>query len=100
MNVKLLMTWDILPNLEQEYFEFMISEFIPEIKQLGIRPVDAWYTIYGERPQIMIAAKIQSQAALNVAMTAKEWQGLLESLMNFVDNFTYKVIPAKTGFQL
>ncbi len=100
MTVKLLMTWDILPNQEQEYFEFVISEFIPEIKELGIRPVDLWYTMYGEQPQIMVAAKIQSQAALNVAMATKEWQRLFDNLMKLVDNFTYKVIPSKSGFQL
>ena len=100
MTVKLLMTWDILPNREQEYFEFMISNFIPEIKVLGISPVDVWYTMYGNQPQIMIAAKTQSQAALNVAMASKEWQRLIENLMQFVDNFSYKVIPAQTGFQL
>ena len=100
MTVKLLMTWDILPNLEQEYFEFVISEFIPEVKQLGIRPVNLWYTMYGDQPQIMVAAKTQSQAALNVVMASKEWSQLLENLMKFVDNFSYKVIPAQPGFQL
>jgi hypothetical protein len=100
MTVKLLMTWDILPNQEQEYFGFVMGEFIPEIKQLGIRPVDAWYTMYGEQPQIMIAAKSQSQAALNVAMASKEWQRLLDNLLQFVENFSYKVIPSRTGFQL
>jgi hypothetical protein len=100
MTVKLLMTWDILPNREQEYFEFMISDFIPEIKQLGIRPVDAWYTMYGDQSQIMVSAKTQSQAALNVAMASKEWQRLLDNLLKFVENFSYKVIPARTGFQL
>lgn len=94
------MTWDILPNLEQEYFEFVISEFMPEIKELGIRPVELWYTLYGDQPQIMIAAKVQSQAALNVVMASKEWQRLLENLLTFVNNFSYKVIPARTGFQL
>jgi hypothetical protein len=100
MAVKLLLTWDILPNLEQEYFEFVISNFLPEIKQLGIRPVDAWYTMYGDQPQIMVAAKTQSQASLNVVMASKEWQLLLENLSKFVENFSYKVIPAQTGFQL
>lgn len=94
------MTWDILPNLEQEYFEFVISDFIPEIKQLGISPVDLWWTLYGDQPQIMVAAKTQSQAALNIAMASKEWQRLIENLMQFVGNFSYKVIPARTGFQL
>ena len=100
MTVKLLMTWDILPNREQEYFEFLISDFIPEIKGLGISVVNAWYTLYGEQPQIMVSAKIQSQAALNVAMASKEWQRLLDNLLQFVENFTYKVIPSRTGFQL
>lgn len=100
MTVKLLMTWDILPNLEQEYFEFVISDFLPEIKQLGIRPVDAWYTMYGDQPQIMVAARTQSQSALNVVMASKEWLLLLENLLRFVENFSYKVIPAQTGFQL
>lgn len=100
MTVKLLMTWDILPNQEQEYFEFVISDFLPEIKQLGIRPVDVWYTMYGDQPQIMVAAKTQSQAALNIAMASKEWQRLLDNLLQFVENFSYKIISARTGFQL
>ena len=100
MTVKLIMTWDILPNLEQEYFEFVISDFLPEIKQLGIRPADLWYTLYGNQPQIMMAAKTQSQASLNVVMASKEWLLLLETLLKFVGNFSYKVIPAQTGFQL
>jgi hypothetical protein len=100
MTVKLLMTWDILPNREQEYFEFVISDFIPEIKGLGISPVDLWYTLYGDQPQIMVAAKTQSQAALNLAMASKEWQRLIEDLLQFVGNFSYKVISAREGFQL
>lgn len=100
MTVKLLMSWDILPNQEQEYFEFVVSDFIPDIKQLGIRPVDAWYTMYGDQPQIMVSAKSNSQAALNVAMASKEWNRLLDNLLKYVDNFSYKIVPAKSGFQL
>lgn len=100
MTVKLLMTWDILPDKEQEYFEFVISDFLPEIKQLGISPVDAWYTMYGDQPQIMVTAKTQSQTSLSVVMASKEWQQLLENLSKYVENFSYKVISAQTGFQL
>jgi hypothetical protein len=94
------MSWDILPNQEQEYFEFVVSDFIPDIKQLGIRPVDAWYTMYGDQPQIMVSAKSNSQTALNVAMASKEWNRLLDNLLKYVDNFSYKIVPAKSGFQL
>lgn len=94
------MTWDIIPNREQEYFEFVVSKFIPQMKPLGIKPVDAWYTVYGEAEQIMVAAKADSQTALEVAMASGEWEKLVDNLLNFVDNFSYKIIPALPGFQL
>ncbi|MDZ7843468.1 MAG: hypothetical protein U5K99_01490 [Anaerolineales bacterium] len=100
MTVKILMSWDILPDREQEYFEFVISEFIPEIKQLGIRPVDAWYTMYGDHPQIMVSARSRSQSALNLALASREWTQLRDNLLTFIDNFSYKIIPARSGFQL
>ena len=34
MSVKLLMTWDIAPEREQDYFEFLVREFIPGIQRL------------------------------------------------------------------
>ncbi len=100
MTVKLLMTWDILPGREQEYFEFVVRDFIPKMQKIGLKPNDAWYTYYGDQPQIMIAAKTRSQAALNVAMASKEWHRLVDHLLQFVENFSYKVVPSRTGFQL
>ena len=35
MSVKVLMTWDIAPDHDQEYFEFVIGEWIPGIQRLG-----------------------------------------------------------------
>jgi hypothetical protein len=51
--VKLLMSWDIIPGREQEYFEFVVREFVPGIQRLGIEPTEAWLTTYGKRPQIL-----------------------------------------------
>ena len=53
MAVKLLMTWDMVPGREQEYFEFLVREFVPGMQRLGIQPTEAWYTTYGEAPQML-----------------------------------------------
>ena len=55
MSVKLLMSWDILPGKEQTYFEFAMKTFAPELMKMGWQPTEAWYTLYGEGPQIMTA---------------------------------------------
>jgi hypothetical protein len=60
------MTWDIIPGREQEYFEFVVREFIPEMQNLGLEPSDAWFTLYGNQPQIMAAANMPTHRISNL----------------------------------
>jgi hypothetical protein len=98
--VKLLMTWDILPGREQEYFEFVVRDFIPGLQRLGLEPSDAWFTMYGEKPQIMTSAQMPSLGALTQVLESQEWADLAKLLMDYVEDFNYKIIPARTGFQM
>lgn len=100
MTVKLLMTWDILPGREQEYFEFVVREFIPAMQRVGLEPSDAWFTMYGNQPQIMTAAQSFDLAEMNQVLTSDDWHELTTRLLEFVDNFEYKVVEARPGFQL
>ncbi len=99
MPVKLLMTWDISPEREQEYFEFVIGEFIPGIQRLGLEPTEAWATIYGEYPQIMVALLAPDLPDAQRILNSVEWGRLREQLFGFVKNYSHKVVPAKSSFQ-
>jgi hypothetical protein len=57
MPTKIILRWDIQPGSESEYFEFMVSEFIPGLKKMGITEPGVWYTAYGEAEQIFTARK-------------------------------------------
>jgi hypothetical protein len=94
------MTWDILPGREQEYFEFVVRDFIPSIQRLGLEPSDAWFTMYGEQPQILAAVKSPSMVALQKVLDSQEWKELTQQLLDYVEDFNYKVVNARTGFQL
>jgi len=98
--VKIIMTWDILPGREQEYFEFVVRDFIPGIQQLGMEPSDAWFTMYGKQPQIMVAAKMPDIASLQKILNKPEWDALIQRLLTYVENYNYKIVDARTGFQL
>lgn len=100
MAVKLLMTWDILPGREQEYFEFVVREFVPGMQRLGIQPTEAWYTTYGDRPQILTGGVTDDLDSMEEALESEEWQDLRSSLMEYVTNFEYKVVKASGGFQM
>jgi hypothetical protein len=98
--VKLLMTWDILPGREQEYFEYVVREFIPGMQRLGLEPTDAWFTLYGDKPQIMTSAQMPSLGAMHQVLDSPDWNDHTSSLMEYVENFNYKIVPAKSGFQI
>ena len=97
--VKLIMSWDIAPDREQEYFEFVIREYLPGMQRLGFELSDAWATVYGNKPQIQVAAILPSQGRLSKILRSEEWQRLNNQLQDFVRNFTQKVVKARGGFQ-
>ena len=100
MAVKLLMTWDIKQGREAEFFEFQVREWVPGLQKLGIEPTDAWYTMYGSSPQIMIGGTAKTLRAMHQILQTEEWQSLKNQLLGLVDNFDQKVIHASGGFQL
>jgi hypothetical protein len=100
MAVKLLMTWDMVPGQEQEYFEFLVREFVPGMQKLGIQPVEAWYTTYGEGPQMQTGFVAEGLTIMQEAMATDDWVQLSDRLFEYVTNFSAKIVPAKGGFQM
>jgi len=97
--VKLIMTWDITPEHEQEYFEFVIREFIPGVQRLGWELTDAWATVYGEQPQILVGATLPNLNRARQMLASPEWATLYNKLMDYVQNYSQKIVPARGVFQ-
>lgn len=100
MAVKLLMTWDIIQGREQEYFEFVVREFVPGIQRLGIQPTEAWYTTYGRRPQILTGVVADTLARMELALGTEDWRRLRDRLLDYVTNFESRVVRSSSGFQM
>lgn len=100
MALKLLMTWDMVPGREQEYFEFLVREFVPGLQRLGVQPTEAWYTTYGEGPQMLAGFVAETHEVMQEALETEEWQSLKAKLFDYVTNFNSKVVRATGGFQL
>jgi len=100
MAVKLLMTWDILPGREQDYFEFVVREFIPGVQKMGLEPSDAWFTVYGEQPQIMASMQANDLSRLYNILDSDDWKSLTTRLLDYVEEFKYKIVEARSGFQI
>ena len=99
MTAKLIMTWDIIPEREREYFEFVIREFLPGVQKMGLELTDAWATVYGEQPQIQVGAISDDVNEVNQVLSSEEWEDLKDKLMEFVINYQQKIVNLRKGFQ-
>ena len=98
--MKLLVSWDIKAGREQPYFEFIVREFAPKMMRLGLQPTEAWYTVFGDGPQILTGGVTNDLAAMDQILDSEDWNTLRAQLLNYVTNYSQKVIPASGSFQL
>ena len=97
--VKLIISWDIVQEREQEYFEFLIREFLPGMQKMGFELSDAWATVYGNEPQIMVAAVLPSSEHADKLLISDDWVSLHNRLLDYVENYSQKLVSARGGFQ-
>ncbi len=100
MMVKILMSWDIKPGSESDYFEFIVREFAPGIMKLGIQPTEAWYTVFGEGPQILTGAVAEDLSTMQTILASRDRKKLQDKLFEYVINFNFKIVRATGRFQL
>ena len=99
MNVKVIISWDIVQGREQEYFEFVVRSFMPGVQKLGMALSDAWVTIYGDHPQILVGAVVPGLDKAQEIVISEEWFQLNNKLMDYVENYQLKLAPLQGGFQ-
>ncbi len=97
---KLLLSWDIRPGRNQDYSEFMMREFVPSLNRLGVTPSEAWLSVYGTGPQIMMEASVEDIPTARELIASDQWIELKSRLLEYVENFQHKIVRANRGFQI
>jgi hypothetical protein len=97
--LKVIQTWNIKPGHEQDYFAYVLREYLPGINKLGMEVTDAWATVYGDQPQVLLGAVVPSREVADRIINSEKWQQLTDVLLDYVDDFEIKFTAHKGGFQ-
>ncbi len=103
MSYKLIMNWNIKAGRDQDYFEFIVREWIPTTSRLGLQTVGAWYSIYTrnpEEPRIMAEALTDEMSAMRSVLESDEWRDIMVRLRDYVDSYSQKVVETDGSFQI
>ena len=97
---KLLVTMNSHPNHERELFAH-IRELVNKLSPLGLELTDAWYTIYGQAPEILLGfiARRGFESQLDTILTSEEWEAVLTEFKEHVTDYKQRIVRATGGFQ-
>jgi hypothetical protein len=97
--LKLLLTFDIVPERTNCYYEFMLNEMIPRMQAHGLHTIEAWHTAYGDRPLRLIVMATRDLETLECALNTEDWCELEGRLMDMITNYERRVVSARSQFQ-
>ncbi len=80
--------WDIKPEKDKEYMDFIFNDYLPAMSRLGISVTDGWMKVAGEGPQIMALGESDDPTTARTALDSREFRATEARLLNFVENYS------------
>ncbi|MBN2471813.1 MAG: hypothetical protein JXN59_13915 [Anaerolineae bacterium] len=96
----LVLTYDLLPASEEDFYRFALGEFVPGMQGLGLYLARAWHTAYGNYPLRQSEFVAEDLATIRAALADETFAHLEERMLSFVTNYERKILPFAEGFQV
>ncbi|MFN3705873.1 MAG: hypothetical protein ACK4WM_07760 [Thermoflexales bacterium] len=90
--VRFVLSWNIIAEEESAYFEFIVRDFVPRLGQAGVRLNEAWLTLYGEGPQIIMSGVAPDRESFERLLQSREWQALTQKLKQLVTDYQLRIL--------
>lgn len=99
MGIKLLLSYDIETENIDQYYQFVLGQYIPAMQMMGLEMSEAWHTAYGNYPQRLVGFVARDRQTVDDLLYGELWPELNDQLRQFVGDLNYKVVSYQEGFQ-
>jgi hypothetical protein len=89
--------WDIRPEKDREYKDFLFSDYLPTMSRLGISITDSWFRMAGDGPQIMAIGESDSYSVMKSAIESREFKAIEVRLQDYVENYSKQMTHKSAG---
>lgn len=97
--VKLLLSFDPLPDRREDYVQYVLGEFVPSLARAGLPMCEAWHTAYGQYPLRLTGFLASDLEALEQVLASESFRALESRLLDYVENYKRRVVAVRRGFQ-
>ena len=98
MRSKMLLAYNVLPQHQDEYMQFMMQVFVPTLQRIGLENEGIWHTAWGNYP-IRLLAFVAEEHDMREAIKTDAWSQVEARLKGYVSDYSCRIVPYQAGFQ-
>ena len=96
---KMIVTYDVSSGEHDNYYRFIIGEFIPAMQEMGVYIAEAWHTAYGDYPLRMASFVAEDYETIIDMLESTRWVELESQFLTYVHNYSFKIVEFRQRFQ-
>ncbi|MBC8170191.1 MAG: hypothetical protein H7X77_00905 [Anaerolineae bacterium] len=96
---KMLIVYDILPDKYEIYYRYIMGEFVPSLRDLGLYMTYAWHVPYGNYPARQIEFICENAPTLRQILANPDWLQLETRLKSYTTRYQRKLVHFEDRFQ-
>ncbi|RMG71023.1 MAG: hypothetical protein D6711_16200 [Chloroflexi bacterium] len=89
---RLMLIYDINPRYQNEYYNYILREFIPMLQRMNVYMLYAWQVIGKGHPERQIEFVCESETIIRSVLASDEYQQAEEKLKHYTLNFRRKLV--------
>ena len=98
MRQKMLLSYNIMPQHQEEYMQFAVQTFVPTLQRIGLENQGVWHTAWGDYPMRLIVFVAEADD-MRDAVTSDTWEHMESQLKQYVTDYSRRIVPFQPGFQ-
>ena len=95
--IKLLLEYDVNQDTLQEYYQFIMGQYVPALQSMGLQMSEAWHTAYGTAPNRLVGFVCSDRPTMDRLLDSDLWLDLNNELEKYVTDLRYQVVPYRGG---
>lgn len=96
----LVLRYDVRAKMNEQYFRYVISEFVPALQERGIYMQDAWHIAYGAYPERQVEFITERIETLRELFDDPQWDDMEATLKRYVENYSLRICRYQGVFKV
>jgi hypothetical protein len=100
LEYKIHIAFNIHRDNIEEYYRFVLGEYLPTVQAMGMRLLFVWQIEYGNYPERLLEFACADEETLNSILGSARWNRLEERLQSYTTDYSRKLFYFADRFQL